>query len=500
MDKKLKIVILEDDKGLNELISRRLKKANYDVFNFQNAKSAIEWLALNRGDLIITDLELPDYSGDEFIDILSKNNINIPFIVATGKGSESIAVEMLKKGAKDYLIKDTAFLDKLPSVVEKIWRESQLEKLLKKSQEQVRIQHATLSSIKDLSPDGILAVDEFDKVISSNKQLLNMWDVNYNDFENGGEKFFKLIATKIKSKNKDKIAHIYGSIKMHEEGLMLPKIKVNNKIYDLHSSPILNDGDVYAGRVWYFKNITQHEEARMNMKKILQEVEKNARLRNQFFAFISHDIKTPLNSILGFGDLLLDTELNDKQADYLKNLKTASNHMLELVKNIVDFTKIENDKFELNKQDFYLVEQITESVYTFQASAMKKGLKLEYKNIDAPEIILNDALRFKQVINNLISNAIKFTENGFVRITSQMDKKSKMLIVTVADSGTGIAKSAQKNIFTPFEQEDASIAQSYGGSGLGLAISKMLVEKMGGKIALKSEKGNGSTFKFSVKI
>ncbi len=500
MDKKLRIVILEDDKGLNELISRRLKKSNYEVHSFYNAISAIKWLVLNKGDLIITDLELPDYSGEEFINILEKNNINIPFIVATGKGSESIAVDMLKRGAKDYLIKDTTFLDRLPSVVEKIWRESQLEKLLKKSQEQVRVQHATLSSIKDLSPDCILAVNQFDKVISSNKKLLSMWDITYNDFTQGGEELFNLLSKKAESDNKNELVKIYNSVIEQEEGLLLSKLQFKGKIYDLYSYPILQHSGEYSGRVWYFKDITKHEEIRVEIEKNINEMEKNARLRNQFFAFLSHDIKTPLNSILGFGDLLETTELDETQSEYLKNLKISSEHMLELVKNIVDFTKIENGNFEIYKQPLDLVEMLEECVYTFQNEASKKGIELSFRNIDAPEIIKNDHLRLKQVLNNLISNAIKFTKKGYIKITSKFNKKTNKVIIIVEDTGNGVAKFAQKHIFTPFEQEDASIAQSYGGSGLGLAISKMLVNKMGGKIALKSEKGKGSIFSFSIAI
>ncbi len=502
MKSDLRLVIIEDDSALNELMKRRLSKKGYHCICFHNARSAIEWFTSNvdKADLAIIDLVLPDYSGAELIEMLHSNNIKIPFIVATGQGSETVAVKMLKKGARDYLVKDSEFLDVLPATVEMIWKEVQLENLLNKAREQIQIQNATLNTIYNFSPDGILAINERDEIVTYNKELLSLWNISSEKMKSGGEAFFD-IATKT-TNNKVVFKDLISKISSDFTGLVHPSIPLNNKILELYAAVMTqDDSNNFKGRVWYFRDITTHIQAQKTLEQAKKDVEEHAKLRNQFFAIVSHDVKTPLNSILGFSNMLYSTDLDEKQKKYIANIATSGEYMLGLIKNIIDFNKIENDMFEFSMQPLSLTEIIESCIEIFKSVIVndKKNVDLKY-HIDenVPKIIKNDALRLKQIISNLLGNAIKFTKDGEVSLSCSYNPQKKEVKVDVYDTGIGIPSDVIDTIFSPFVQGDSGIIQKYGGSGLGLAITKLLVEKMGGAIIVESNVNQYTKFSFTI--
>jgi PAS domain S-box-containing protein len=246
------------------------------------------------------------------------------------------------------------------------------------------------------------------------------------------------------------------------------------------------------------------------LKRSIQLAEKTAQIKQQFLANMSHEMRTPMNGILGMVDFLLQTKLNEKQLDYAKTIKNSSETLLNLINDILDLSKIEAGTMKIIPNEFNIHSVLKEVVSLFKASLDQKGLavKLKYSN-DLPEYLVADKNRLNQIINNLISNAIKFSDSGNISITvskisdfvetestSSTDKKIKVK-VEVQDTGIGIALEDQAELFTSFSQIDSTYTRNYEGTGLGLAISKRLVEMMGGEIGVKSEFGHGSTFWFS---
>jgi len=498
MNDSLKILILEDDSALNELIRRRLVRENHECCSFYRAQELLDWLALNTGDLIIMDLVLPDYSGEELISIFRQKGINIPFIVATGQGSEAIAVKLLKKGAKDYLVKNSEFLDTLPSAVEMVWREIQLQNLLDKAREQLYVQNATLSSVYEFSPQGILVLDKNDKIISYNQHLLKIWSLSENQLLSTGEAFFREIAGKINESGIfiESVLNIPGERK----GLILSDIKHEDKTYELYSNPMIRDNGGNYGRIWYFLDITIHKNAQEAIQKAKMEVENNSRLRSRFFALISHDVKAPLNSIIGFIELLNKTPINQTQKEYIDIIRTSGEHLLTLINDILDLTRIEHGAMEFHVQQLSTSELLSNCINSYMPQSKETGVELFCEiDKDVPEIISGDLVRLRQILFNIFGNAMKFTRKGYVKLRCFL-KNADFINIQVIDTGIGIEKNVQKAIFSPFSQADSSITQLYGGTGLGLTVAKQLVEKMGGELTLESEPGKGACFSFSIPV
>lgn len=262
----------------------------------------------------------------------------------------------------------------------------------------------------------------------------------------------------------------------------------------------------FAGYLFFFffQSLVLSYRFADNLKTALDQAKESSKAKSQFLSTMSHEIRTPLNAVIGLSGLLSESDLNEKQLDFTRTIKKSGESLLSIINNILDYSKIESGKLEIEHTEFNLVETVELVIDVVSSTINKPNIELLYQFEDGvPTFVLGDSTRLQQVLTNLVANAVKFTDNGQILVHVRVLRKhsdSLKIEFTVQDTGIGIPNDKLHRLFKSFSQVDASSTRKYGGTGLGLVISKRLIEAMHGEIEVESEVGTGSTFKFNIKV
>lgn len=369
-----------------------------------------------------------------------------------------------------------------------------------KAQKALRDSHAMYLSLVEMLAVGVVRKDVDGIYIFANKMacdILGKWDK-----EIVGKTDFDLYPREIAKQHRSHDRYTMETGHIHEESLDVDDPISGKRCFRVRRSPVRNvDGQV-VGTQATWADITAFKRAESELLQAKEVAEVASLAKSQFLASMSHELRTPLNGVIGMTELLGGTQLDEQQQQFVAACRSSGESLLMLINDILDLSKIEAGKLELDLHEFDLEELVTDTVELMSWRAAKKGLETPCYIDQMRQILVSgDSGRLRQVLVNLLGNAIKFTESGEVAVRLQThDRHDKRLTVrfAVSDTGIGIPAEQRDRLFESFSQVDSTTTRKYGGTGLGLSISQRLVEMMGGTIGVQSEVGAGSTFWFEV--
>jgi len=511
MTEKTKILIVDDKIENLIALERLLVEFKVEPVRALSGNEALQLTLYHNFALALIDVQMPDMDGFETVSLMRQNESTryLPIIFLSAIYREDYyVVKGIESGAVDFITKPIN-----PDILKgkiRVFLELHNQKLKLESEisERIRIQNSIeqsnffLYTLLQSIPDIV-----FHKLKSG----------LYNGCNKSFETFFGLTENQIAGKSDWDIfpPDLAADLEKLEFELKESLITVEKEIWvksqekkeillDYRINPILNQSGELTGMIGIARDITERHMDKEALQKAKDGADASNMAKSMFLANMSHEIRTPMNGIIGMTDILMETELSPEQIDFLQIIKLSGDNLLSIINDILDFSKVESGKITLEKIDFNLEEKIEETIKLLNFQAQKKGLYLKCNfTSDVPAIINGDPLRTKQILINLINNALKFTSEGGVtcKISLFEQSSSKVkLMFRVIDTGLGISEEGKQKLFKSFSQVNDSTTRKFGGTGLGLTISKRLAELMNGEIGVESEDGNGSTFWFTAEF
>ncbi len=504
----LRVLIVEDRPSDVELLLYTLQRTGYDVKRWVVDNEADYLVQLeNHPDIILSDYSLPQFSALRALALLQSRGLDIPFIIVTGTISEEVAVESIKLGASDYLIKDR--LARLGQAISYALHEKKLRDEKRTAEERLHL----LSLAVAQSTEGVAILDLNGLVLFCNPALSRIYGYDHNGLL--GKDF----------------AQVYGAIRKPEAESIAAEV-LEKGFFKGETWHMRKDGDLFSvylnqslvrdhagSAMGFLVTVRDHteqkkvevaleveratlarrvEERTVELMVANAELGRASRLKDEFLASMSHELRTPLNAILGLSEALIEETygpLNSRQANSLNRIHESGRHLLALITDILDISKIEAGKITLEISPIAVTDVCEASLRMVKQAALAKGISTAL-NLAGSSLVLNaDQRRLKQILVNLLSNAIKFTpKGGEVGLDVYRDDETGEMCFEVWDTGIGIHPFDLERIFEPFVQLDSSLSRMHPGTGLGLALVRRLALLHGGRVAVESELDKGSRF------
>lgn len=490
----LRVLLIEDDFVDAKNFERVLGKTDIES-TFKHLTSTEEGfneLKENDYDLVFLDYHLPKGNGLTLLKSLNEIGFTVPVVIITSYADPHVAVEMIQSGASDYIPKSLLNVDGLSQCIRNSVKVKELEKKKKETEKQLRKVEDRLGTIISNTPIILFVLDrngDFQLGIGKHWESFNpstnsVIGVNFLDvFEE-----YNILTKAVQS--------------CYEGSIQKCTIEINEIVFEITLTPTLDDDQEVREVLGLALDISDHANGKESLRKAKQIAENTSKLKQEFIANMSHEIRTPMNAIIGFTNLICETELSVLQTEFVKAIKVSGENLLTLVNDVLDFSKIEAGKLTLEKEDFLLHDVIESVCRILEVKASENRIKLQFNiNGNVPKAIKGDPTRLYQILMNLTGNALKFTQKGSIYIDVSIKKEGLndvVLCFQVKDTGVGIPVEKQQMIFESFMQVEGKSNRRKGGTGLGLSIVKNLIDLMDGDISVQSEVNKGSVFTFNV--
>ena len=504
----LRLLIVEDSVDDALLAIRELKRAGYDVVHerVETAAQMKEALAQHTWDFVIADYSLPQFSGIAALELLKSTGLDIPFVIVSGSIGEDVAVDVMKAGANDYMMKNN--VKRLIPSLERELRDAEGRRKRRQAEEALHDSEARKAAIFDSALDCIISIDHEGKIIEFNPQAEKTFGYQRNDVL--GQPMDELIIPpSLRARHREALARYLatGTASVIGRRVELTGMRSDGSEFPVELSLTSISTKTKPMFTAYLRDLTEQkkqEEIHRRSRELEEQnlrIQEASRLKSEFLANMSHELRTPLNAVIGFAEVLIDGKagsLNDEQREYLNDILTSGHHLLQLINDVLDLAKVEAGRMELYPETFSLKTAADEVCTIMRPIAAKRNIMINFHIDDAMGPVNLDARKVKQMLYNLLSNAVKFShEEGVVKLSITCEPGGQIKI-QVKDSGIGIKSEDLPRIFREFEQLEAGASRRFPGTGLGLALTKKIVELHNGSITVQSEFGQGSTFSITL--
>ena len=520
MEDTIKLLIVDDSHDDAELLISELALRGWVVYwkRVADEVGLRHALAEERWDIAFSDMRMPQLTMERAVVLIQELQPDIPVVVMSGIVEGDEAIRLFKMGVRDFIIKDNLShlsmivrREMLASESRRAWQKA--EAALRNQQKQIHAQEKLLkaqsdhklTSVINSALDAIITLDIYGRVISYNPAAEALFGYDA-DTVIGKDIALLIIPPHLRNSHRRALAKYleYPEAKVRlRRRLELQGLRINGTTVDLDVS--LNSIS-FGGELQFMafmRDITERRQLLQSLRETLEIAEAASQSKSAFIANMSHEIRTPMNAVIGFTELALREALSPKLCGYLGRLKDSSHALLSIINDILDFSKLEAGKVMLDPVAFVLSDMFDYLSSIFSQQISEKNIELLFSLPPGPpQTFFGDEQRLKQVLINLIRNAVKFTDTGTIVVAAQhgalRDDAMVGLTFVVRDSGIGISPDQLPRLFDPFVQADGSTTRKYGGTGLGLTICKHLVGVMGGQIWAESVPGEGSLFHFTV--
>ncbi len=508
-----RILLVDDDVGILALMQRHMESFGLQADQAKHGKEAVELLGQQEYGVVITDMMMPEMNGMELLHYIGSHHPQTDVLVVSGHSKTYSFTDVITAGASDFIAKPFE-RDELKAKLQRIFRERRLIADLHKEIRahelefmRRREEQDKLRTITSTANDAIVMMDSDGLITFWNEAAERIF--GYEGKEVMGHNVQKLIASpdNCQDKLRQSFQGLHQSVKGVAVGevLEIAGLRKNGEEFpvELSLASVALEGKWHA--VGLMKDITSRKQAEEELLEAKAAAERASKAKSDFMNTISHELRTPMNGIIGFSALLNTSVLTEKQYKYLSLLQKSADRLMALITQLLNFSSVEANTKDLNPADFNLQKFFKTILTQFQPKAQEKGLSLTCKIAgDIPVDLHGDHVILQQIISNILENAVKYTDEGGivceVILKEHPAEGPVVLQVSVQDSGCSIPPDKQEMIFDSFTQAEEYKTRKYQGAGLGLTVAAKLVDLMGGKIWLESALGKGTTFSFTVKL